>query len=1141
MRTNNYSCPRFIRGSSKVVLISFIFAMCYIVNASANMKSSTPLKGSLQLLTIKGTVTDAGTGEPLPGVNVVVEGTTTGVITDVQGNYKIEVPNQNSVLIFSFIGYLTEKLSPTGQATLNVSLSPDIRNLDEVVVIGYGSVKKKDLTGSVASLKNDEIRSVPVPNLAQAMQGKLSGVSIISQDGRPDASVSIRIRGGGSISQSNDPLILLDGIPVSSLSDVPSDQVESIDVLKDASSTAIYGSRGANGVILVTTKGAKEGRATVTYNSYVKFNTPAKYMNDMGPYDYLKYVWANAAANGDAYRIPFEQLYAIGGYTGSNTDGIDAYKNVPAKDMQKKVYKSSMSWNHNLSITGGSEKTKVLFDINYLTDEGMKVNSYAKRANISLKINQKLSDKIDISLDTRYNDANVKDNESVTSSNGSILSYSYRFRPIGTPDILGDLSVLKTGNMQNFGKNTLWDTYSPYARISDVDPLTITRTLLNTASLNWGIVKGLTYHTDLSLSRSWGQVKNWSGPVTNNYIDDATGNILYAGNIDNYQKSDTWGLRWSNTLNYNVDLGEFHKLNLLLGQEITNSGGTNIAIKADHFAANFTEDNAFAMINQYDQTIPPGGTKPIGSSSFSSAVNIPVRITSFFGRANYNLKERYLLTFTFRADGSSKFSPLHRWGYFPAGAFAWRMSEEPFMKQISWLDNLKLRVSYGMAGNDGISSSLWSQLWQAGTDPRLKYPLNHQYTSYYDLASTTMANPDLKWETTITRNAGVDFGFFRSRLSGTFEVYWNTTKDLLMQTTIPGITGFTSTFANIGQTSNKGIEFSLDANIIKTRDWSVTVGGNANFNRNNVDNLAPNVTGLYGTNWASASTYPTNDYTLIQGQPVGLVRGLKYNGFYTPNDFNYSNGVYTLNPNVPDLTNILGVIHGIGATERPAGQIAYPGLPKFKDINGDGKIDDKDIIVIGDMTPISTGGFNIGVNYKNIDFGVFFVWSYGNKIYNLNKLATTFGPKEVGVYENKLAIMNNAYKIYDVQNGQLVRLSTPDDLNAANKNASLPLGYNEVVPTSTLAIEDGSYLRLNTLTLGYSLPKALYKKLKISGVRIYGSIYNLLTITGYSGLDPEVNTNQTMATNNLTYPTLGLDWGSYPRARSFVVGLNLNF
>ena len=403
-----------------------------------------------------------------------------------------------------------------------------------------------------------------------------------------------------------------------------------------------------------------------------------------------------------------------------------------------------------------------------------------------------------------------------------------------------------------------------------------------------------------------------------------------------------------------------------------------------------------------------------------------------------------------------------------------------------------------------------------------------------------MANPDLKWETTITRNLGIDFAVLDSRLSGSADLYWNTTKDLLMNVTIPGITGFTSTFANIGQTSNKGVELALNAVLVQTKDWGLNLSANINFNRNNIDALAENVSTQYGSSWFHSGN-PGNDYVFQVGMPVGLVQGLQYDGWYTADDFTYANGVYTLKPGVPDLSsNITGVFHG-AENRVPKGQNAYPGMVKFKDVDGSGTVDAKDYEVIGDMNPLFTGGFNINANYKNWDLGLYFNYSVGNQIYNINKLVSLNGYKETGVYENHLALLKDSYKLYDIdKNGQLFRLEEPSDLDAANVNANFPLFYNENGIVSNLGIEDGSYLRLNTLTLGYTLPSVskFAKALSISSLRVYATAYNVFTLTKYSGLDPEVSTNNNM---NANYPTPGIDYGAYPRARSFVLGVNVSF
>lgn len=1092
-----------------------------------------------QNITVTGSVKDA-TGEPVIGANIKVEGTTIGTITDLDGKYTVQAPS-NGKLQVSFIGYISQTLAINNQRTIHVTLKEDAEQLDEVVVIGYQTVKRRDLTGSVASVNGKSISAVPVSNVAQALQGKLPGVNVTSQDGRPDAEISIRVRGGGSISQSNDPLILVDGVVVSSLSDIPAEQVESIDVLKDASSTAIYGARGANGVILLTTKGAKEGKVIVSYSGYAKFNTPIKYLKALGPYDYLAYKWAVTDTHGAAYREPFEKLFGLGANSGSNTNGIESYRNTPRYNMQKDVYSDSFSHSHDLSISGGSDKTKVLFSISYMDEQGMKINSYSERTSVSLKVNQKVRKNLEFNADARYVQVETVSGEGTTTGSGSILSAAYRFRPIAISDILGDLSALESGNIEMFAKAYMWDSYSAASRLKDYDPLTTRNHLRGTGSMNWGIIEGLTYRTELTMNRTWRQTKTWEGAgyKGGDYINLKTGEILFAGDLD-YRKSDSWGMRWNNTLSYNVPLtAEMHRLNILAGHEVSDSGGSFMRIRATLFPGNFTKENAFAMINQYDQDK--------GSSTISSGQDISDRLLSFFGRANYSLLDRYLLTLTFRADGSSKFSPSNRWGYFPAAAVAWRVSEESFMAGTKkWLDNLKLRVSYGQVGNDGIDSSLWSQMWASETDGRYQMTLNNQLQPAYKLASSRMANPDLKWETTITRDIGLDFSLWGGRLTGTIDGYWNTTKDLLMETSNPAITGFSTTYANVGQTSNKGIELSLAGTIYQNKDWNVSAGFNINFNKGKVDELADNVTGLYGTQWASSSTYPISDYILVKGKPVGQVRGLTCEGFYTTDDFTYENGMYTLKSGVADLTSTsMPTVHGVKAgIDVPTGQKAYPGLAKFKDISGpngtpDGIIDENDLAVIGDMNPIHTGGFNIMASYKSFDLGLYFNWSYGNEVYNVNKLASLYGYKESGVYENKLAIVNNSYKIYDITDGQLVRLSTPEQLDAANKNATLPLAYNENGIVSTLGIEDGSYLRLNTLTLGYTFPTQLMKKAGLTNLRVYGSIYNVFAITSYSGLDPEVSSNRKQ--NNQTYPTTGLDWGTYPRARSFVLGLNLTF
>jgi len=1092
-----------------------------------------------QVRSVSGVITDPS-GDAMIGVSVKEKGVpANGAVSDADGHYTLSNLNENSILIFSYLGFETKEINVGNQSTINIALAESDQALDEVVVIGYQTVRRKDLTGAVASISNKEVTAAPVANVAQAIQGRLPGVNVMVQDGRPDADIAIRVRGGGSISQSNEPLVLINGVP-GQISDVPAALVASIDVLKDASSTAIYGARGANGVILITTKNPQAGYVSVTYGGYASFNTPTGYFDVLSPYEYLAHKWGLLDTYyPSTHEVPFETLFGLGANKGNNTAGIDAYKNVPPYEMQKKVYNESFSHNHDLAISGGTDKTKMLFSVNYLDNEGMKLMSYFKRASVSAKLDQKISNSLSLDVDTRYTDTKAVGNESTTNGLGSRLSGSYRFRPIAVSDMKGDINMLGDGSISGEDKFSMYDVYSPVSIIESQEDMAMRQNLRATAGVNWEIIKGLTFRTELNMQREWRQNKNWRGKIPRDgnqedyIIPNTTGqeiaSVLYAGDVD-YRKRDSWGLHWTNTLNYNVILAKIHNINVLAGHEVTDAGGTDMRIQADKFAENFTKENAFAMINQYGANL-----------RVSSGVTTPNRILSFFGRGNYTLLDRYLFTLTFRADGSSNFSPEHQWGYFPAAAFAWRASEESFMQDLDWLDHLKLRLSYGEVGNDAIAASQWQQLWGAPSNTNQRMAMQNQWQSSYDLASSQMANLDLKWETTITRNIGLDYTLFKNRLWGTVDLYWNSTKDLLMLTDIPSITGFTTTFANVGKTSNRGVEFSISALIFKNKDWNITASGNINFNKNRIDELADGIQSAYGTGFFQ-SGIPSSDYILQEGKPLGIVMGYKTDGkgYYTTDDFDFdpTTGMYTLKPGIPDLASAFVAQHG-GIV--PAGQIAYPGMPKFKDVLEDGIITEKDYVEIGNMNPKHTGGFNVNATYKNVDLGLFFNWSYGNDIYNANKLASLYTNDKGGaLYANKLAIVNGSYKYYDIDgSGNLVRLTTPQELNAANQNANLPSIFLKQGYVADIGIEDGSFLRLNTLTLGYTLPKQVVNKARISNLRIYGTIYNVFTITGYSGLDPEVNTQANM--NNARYPTPGLDWGTYPRPRQFVLGLNVSF
>lgn len=741
-----------------------------------------------------------------------------------------------------------------------------------------------------------------------------------------------------------------------------------------------------------------------------------------------------------------------------------------------------------------------------------------------------------LSLDTRFTHTNSVGNESMTNARGSVLSSSYFFRPIVTQHVMGELDPMVNSSLGMYDE-LLQDEFNPVARIKDYTPERNNRSLRANTALNWEIVKGLVARTELGLNTYWNKNHTWTGAIFNDYYD-ANGNKTYSGNAS-ISRSEGWNMRWANVLSYEIrDLGEAHHVGVTLGQEIMDSNSESMSISGSRYPASYTPERAFAMMDQYD----PGN---LAYHSLSGSIGTPSRLMSYFARANYGLLDRYLLTVTFRADGSSRFAPTNRWGYFPAGAIAWRASEENFIKEQDWVDNLKLRFSLGSVGNDGISADLWKMNWTTGG--LANYSINEERQVIYQPGSDVMANPNLKWETTITRDLGLDFGFLDNRVFGSLDLYYNTTKDLLMLTPISDITGFSFTYDNVGSTSNRGIEVLLGGDIIKTNDFNLTASLNVNINRGRVEELAEGIDGLYKTEWGSTMTRPnTGDYILEEGQPVGMVRGYTYEGWYTTSDFNYDpvTGIYTLKDGVPDIAaGVIGTVYGT-ENNKPGSQTAYPGVIKYADISGpdgvpDGVVDESDVVIIGNMNPKHTGGLNLNASYKSFDLGLFFNWSYGNQIYNANYLATIYGSKNDGLYRNRMDYLAGAYKIYDIKNGNLVKVTDPAALDALNTDASLFLPYHENAVVSTLGIEDGSFLRLNTATLGYTMPKNMIRKIGLVNARLYASVYNLFTLTKYSGLDPEVNTNTSQG--GARYPTTGLDWGAYPRARSFTFGVNLEF
>jgi TonB-linked SusC/RagA family outer membrane protein len=884
-----------------------------------------------QTKTVTGTVVDE-LGEPVIGANVVVAGTTNGATTDIDGNFSIQNVANNATLRVTYIGYREQNIPVAGKNRFNIKIEEDRDELDEVVVIGYGTVKKRDLTGSVSSVNAKELVANPVSDVAQALQGKLAGVSVVSQDGRPGGETSIRVRGGGSISQSNEPLIIVDGFPAGSISEIPADQIVSIDVLKDAASTAIYGARGANGVILVTTKGADKDKLTISYSGFMQVKKVFKTTEALDAQDYLRYVWSYGDSYGSGLADGIAKYYGLGALGGNHWD---QYDDIEAHDWTDDLLRTATQWNHNVSLAGGSEKTKYTLSLGYTDDEGTKIRSGYERYSVNFKLKQKINKRLTFDMDLRYTNVHVTGRENYSTGRGTALSSAFEFRPIDNP--LGDGIVSYFGlGANNFEK----DNNPLYALEHMYNGWTFNR-LRGNFALSYEIIKGLTLRSELALGGRWRVAKYYED---SDHTTDFTKGYKYA----TLNKSESQDLRSVTTLNYDIPgLGENHSLNVMLGnEEIKNKSENSYMVGAGYPTDDIWDmDRVFGMMSMGDSEARPN------ENYYTNTLNVPETTTSWFGRINYSLFGRYLFTATFRADGSSKFGPNNHWGYFPAAAVAWRISDESIFENTrEWLDNLKLRLSWGESGADNINSSLWRETWSTSTTS-----WNGGTVNVY-APQGMKSNPDLKWETTISRNIGLDFGFL-NRINGTFDLYWNTTKDLLMRDEIDSSTGYSYQMKNMGQTSNKGFEIGVNALLVHSKNFNLNFAMTYNFNNNNVDEL-PNHTNIYyGSGIFGSGQMPGNDFMLAEDKPVGVVQGFKVEGvgFYTVDDFDIVNGQYVLKQGIPDIsTAITGTCNPNTGFPRPDGQTAFPGMIRLQDVDGSGVVDNADVSDIGEIMAMSS-------------------------------------------------------------------------------------------------------------------------------------------------------------------------------------------
>ncbi len=1056
---------------------------------------------------ITGVVKDTG-GQPLAGVSVFIDGTTTGTSTDIDGKYVIDIDNASGkTLIFSFIGMRTQEVRIGSSYVYDIVMEDDSNFLEETVVIGYATVKRKDLMGSVSSVDSKTLAAVPVTSVSEALTGRMAGVQVTTTEGDPDADVKIRVRGTGSITQDSSPLYIVDGFPVESISDIPASDIQSIDVLKDAFSTAIYGSRGANGVVLVTTKGGTSGKISVNYNVYWgqkwMANKDAIQVNDT--YDFVKNQYELALIRGgNTYEDSFVPTFGV-------FEDIDLYKNVQGNDWLDAVFgNTGRVFSHNISVSGSTDKVRWTASYAHLGDNAIMTGSTYRRDNLNFKTSYKPVKQLSFDINARYSGTEIMGsgansiNDSGSTSGNGRLKHAVQYSPIPLEG-----AVEGSDLEEDYG-----DTAPPLTSVADNDNRRYRRNWTVNGAVTWHIIDNLNLKVEGGYDDYTQENDRFYGLTT--YYVDQTAQKEYrnhpaAHRTEQFRRK----IRNTNTLSYNFEdvfTDDRHHLDLLAGAEYIITKSNNTTAVVENFPDFFDSEMAWNFMST-------------GSAvSFSNYYNPNDKLLSFFGRANYVFDERYSVSATVRADGSSKFYKGNQWGYFPSAAASWTISNEPWMQGASsWLDNLKIRYSYGTAGNNNIPSGM-TMLNFTSYSTLVYIPMSDTYWSTVtDGGDTIMANQNLTWETTRSHNIGIDFSFFKSRLSGSVELYHNTTKDLLIQFPTGG-SGYEFQYRNMGSVQNQGLEVSLNAVLVERPNFGLTLGANLSLNQNEVLSLGDLDRIESTTYWAS--TEITGDYVVTAGQPLGNINGFLSDGFYKIEDFNYnsSTGTYTLKPEVADASAIIG-----------SGYLR-PGAMKLKDISGrdgkpDGKIDAYDKTVIGNTLPLGTGGFSLTGYLYGIDFSANFNYVFGNDIYNANKIEFTSSRK----YErrNLMKTKEQRWTNVDWTTGELI--SDPDVLAQVNAGAELwsPAVGNAVL--SDWAIEDGSFLRLTSATIGYTLPSHITMKAKISRLRFYVTGTNLFCLTNYSGYDPEVDTRRA------TPLTPGVDYSAYPKSIGFVVGANITF
>lgn len=1072
-----------------------------------------------QTTPVHGRVIDDSTGTGLSDATVVLKGTSKGTTSGGDGNFTINIPadgKKHSIMV-SHTGYetYTQEVG-TATAGFTVRLKREPSNLEDVVVIGYQTVKRRDVMASVSSISSKDVKDIPINSAEEALAGRLAGVQVTGSEGAPDAQVQIRVRGGGSITQNNAPLYIVDGIQLdNALQFLSLQDIESIDVLKDAAATSIYGARGSNGVVIITTKGGRNtgGKTTVTYTGYAGAATLEKELKVQSPYDYMYYQYERAQQTGDTT--------GISPYGGYNWQTVQNYKNVPAYDWQKKVIgRTAFLDNHTINVSGGTEKTQYYLSATDQDQQGVMLLSDFHRKLLNFRFDQQAATNLKIGLNVRYNNTTV-DGAGTSNPGSSSLNFLrnvIRYRPF-----------LASGQTATSLDEAYTDATNANS-LSLVNPV-----LLNQAQYRHNIqnVIDLSGFAEYKFTR-WLSLRSTFGwdynTLTQNLFNDTltSASKISGGGLPmaSIQTTLATVIDNSNVFTYSNALGtgrfhEHNRLTVIAGEEIYKTDSNINLIQTNYFPVGTTAQEALANMN-------------LGSALNSSSPEpkpvtrvVPTRMLSFFSRATYAYNDKYLVAASIRADGSGgAFAPKNHWGYFPSVSGAWRISNEGFMSGVNWITDLKLRGAYGLAGNNRIAPFQWLTSFVTTS----QYALNQNLTTAY--ASSVLSNPNLEWESTTSRDIGLDGTVFNNRLNFSVDVYRNTTNHLLVAAPVPTTTGYTSQQQNIGATENKGIEVQLAGTVMQRGKFVWSANFNISWNRNTIQSLGQNQTYYYANSgWAGSSNLP--DFIVKKGQPVGAMYGYVSDGFYQLSDFAYNNNtrVYTLKPGEPNNGNVTA-------------STPMPGSMKYKSVSGDSVINaNTDQRIIGNAQPKFFGGLGQNFSWKGFDASVFINFQYGNKVYNYNKLefssGYTPGATLLGIMQNRWHTVDQNGNAYEsVVSGQVVGAS-PDSLAALNKGAKLwiPLvgSSSTTFAPNSWAVEDASYIRINNITIGYTLPTGLVRHLHVAKLRVYATVNNVAVITGYSGYDPEVNVR------NSNPVTPGVDYSAYPRSRSYQAGINLTF